>query len=183
MGPEVMMIASLGSAVASGVSSIMGAKAEQKAVQAQAEADNQRTLIESQWAERRGIEERASAQRTAGDQLRQSRLLQSRLTASAGAGGGDASDPTVLSLFGEIEKEGRINAGRAVASGEQQAAGLNYQASLDRWTTAQNNQIRTNAARSRLASTTVGAIGSGLSAMSSRYPSLGRSSSGTGYGS
>lgn len=107
---------------------------------AQGQAEKRRAAIEGEWAERRALEERASAQRAAGLEMRKARLAQSRLTALAGDSAGDQS---VMDLWGDIEKEGRYNAAQATAAGEQKAAGMQYQAALDQWGAKTNAKIKT----------------------------------------
>jgi len=107
---------------------------------AQGQTEKRRAAIEGEWAERRALEERASAQRAAGQEMRKARLAQSRLTALAGDSAGDQS---VMDLWGDIEKEGRYNAAQVTAGGQQKAAGLQYQAALDKWGANNNARMKT----------------------------------------
>lgn len=194
MGPELLLGATLLSGAATGYSAI----ASSQAANAQAEADTQRAAIESQWADRRAKEERAAAQRVAIGEARKADLAQSRLTAAAGASGSGASDPTVMDLWSDIEREGQVNSGNATAAGEQAASGINYQADLGRWTADANARIKRSSANATLiggllnAGSTIGTgygnyknattsrSGTYFSPMASRYTSLG-GSSGTYY--
>jgi hypothetical protein len=165
MGPEAMMF----SALLSGASTALGAVGQASAMKAQAAADQQRAEIEGQWAQRRATEERAAAQRAAAARSREAQLAQSKLVAAAGYG---ASDPTAMDLFGDIEKEGRYNAATETAAGEQKAAGMQYQAALDRWTADTNAAIKKSAAKSTLIGGLLGAAGQtvgGMSRMAVRY--------------
>ena len=114
-----------------------------------------------------------------------------------------ASDPSVMRLFEGIEGEGMVNAGRAQASGQQRADGMDYQAALDRWTADTNARIKRAGARSTLIGGYLNAgaeIGRGISArynsrpkapdrekpaaypMSARYNSRPKTTGATGYG-
>lgn len=162
MGPEMMAISAVLSAVGTGVAAV----GQSQAMRAQAAADQQRAQIEGQWAERRALEERTAAQRAAGEEMRKARFAQSRLTAMAGE---SASDPTVMDLFGDIEKEGRYNAAQATAAGEQKASGMQYQAALDQWGADSNARIRRSAARTTLISGLLGAGGQLAGGMAGRF--------------
>lgn len=173
-------------AVTTAAGTAVGAYTSYQAANAQADADKQRAAVEAQWAERRSLEERAAAQRTSGDELRKARLAQSRLGAVAGASGSGASDPTVMNLFQGIEAEGSYNAAAAKATGDQRAAGIDYQSALDRWTTDANSKIKKSAARGTLIGGMLGAAGQLGSAyaqprMAMKYGGS-QGSSGTGYG-
>jgi hypothetical protein len=159
-------------------------------MQAQAAAEQQRAAVEAQWAERRALEERASAQQAAGQETRKARLAQGRLGAVAGASGSGASDPSVMTLFEGIEKEGQQNAGLVQAAGDQKAAGITYQAALDRWTADTNARIKRAGAKSTLMGGYIGALaglgntlaGSMRSRMALRYPGMpSGAGQGTGY--
>ena len=162
MGPELMVASAVLSAVGTGVAAI----GQSQAMNAQAKADQQRADIEGQWAERRALEERSAAQRAAGEETRKARYAQSRLTALAGDG---ASDPTVMDLWGDIEKEGRYNASQVEASGAQKATGIEYQSSLDKWGAESNARIKRSAARTTLISGLIGAGGQLAGGMSGRF--------------
>lgn len=165
---------------------VFGARSQAQAMNAEADAAQQRAEIESQWNERRAFEERASAQRQAGEEQRKARLAQSRLGAVAGASGAGSSDPSVMTLFEGIEREGDYNAAAATAAGEQKAAGLDYQSALDRWTADTNARIKRAGAKSTLIGGYLGAAANAgqfmSSRMATRYGDPGLSSNGrTGY--
>lgn len=167
---------------------VFGAKSQSDTMKAEAAAGEQRAQIEGQWAERRAMEERASAQRQAGEEQRKARLAQSRLGAVAGASGAGSSDPSVMTLFEGIGREGDYNAAAATAAGEQKAAGLSYQSALDRWTADTGARIKRAGAKSTLiggflnASANAGQFA--MSRMAARYGSPTQLSPGgtTGYG-
>ena len=149
---------------------------------AEGKAEKRRAAIEGQWNERRALEERASAQSEAAQELRAKNLAQSRLGAIAGASGSGASDPTVMNLWKGIEGEGRHNADMAMAGGNQRVAGLQYQTALDRWTASTNARIKNAGARNTIIGGLIGAGGNAMKTrMSLRYGG-GRSYGGTGYG-
>lgn len=155
MGPELMMMSSILSAGAG----LVGAVGSAGAMKAQAAADQQRAQMEQAWAQRQAREARASGQRDAQIKLHEMEAAQGKLTASAGASGGRADDQTALKLLGDIEGEGRLNAGLAQAGAEQKAAGLEYQGALNRWTADANARIKRSAATSTLIGGVLGAAG------------------------
>lgn len=184
MDPLTMGALSLVGTGLSVVSGMQQASAQASAMEAQAKAEQDKAAVEQQWSNRRALEERASAQRTAGDYERQARLAQSRLGAVAGGSGSSGSDATVMNLWSGIKREGDYNAQTAVAAGEQKSAGLTYQSALDRWTADTNARIKTASARSTLTGGILGALGtgfSGLSKMGERYQIPGTTGR-TGYG-
>lgn len=173
----------------SAAGTVVGAATQYASMNAQAKADQQRAQVESQWAERRSLEERAGAQRAAAEEHRKAVLAQSRLGAVAGASGSGSSDPTVMKLFEGIQGEGDYNAAAATASGAQKSAGIDYQSALDRWTADSNAGIKRYGATSTLiggALKGASEFGSGFAKtrMSSKYGSgdVGVSGGGTGYG-
>lgn len=128
-------------------------------MRAQAAADKQRAAYEGEWAARRANEERAAGQSAAGIEMHKAALAQSRLTALAGASGAGASDPTVAKLAGDIETEGRVNAGMAMAGGEQKAVGIEHQSTVDKWVADTNARIKNSSANTTLIGGILGAAG------------------------
>lgn len=165
MGPEMMIISSVLSAVGTAVS----ASGQASAMKAQAAADVQRADIQKQWADRRATEERATAQRGADEEQRKAGLAQSRLTALAGASGTRPDDQTIMDLWGDIGKEGDYNAAQATAQGAQKSAGITYQADLDKWTADANANIKRASAKTTLISGLIGAGGQLAGGMAGRY--------------
>lgn len=186
MDPVTM--AMVGTAV-SAAGQIYNATATASTMEAQAAAETQKAQIESQWSERKGLEERAAAQRTAGEEQRKARLTQSRLGAVAGASGSGADDPTVMKLWEGIQREGDVNAGYATASGEQKAAGMEYDAALNRWRADSDARLKRFGAQNTLIGGYIGAAGTamsgwGQSRMAAKYGQgdLGLVGGKTGYG-
>ncbi len=183
MDPVTMGIVSAGlGAIGTGVTAI----GQSNAMRQQAAADQQRADIEAKWTERRTQEETASAQRQASEEHRKAALAQSRLMAVAGASGSSPSDETVMKLWGDISKEGDLNARNVMAGAAQKTAGMTYQSGLDRWAADSNAAIKRSSANSTL----IGGLLSGASQfgtgyynsrMAARY-STGGTSGGTGYG-
>lgn len=171
MGPGMMAISTAVTAATTAATAVMGAKASSDAAKAQQE-----------WADRQATEEQAAGQRQAAQELKQAKAAKSRLMAVAGASGSGASDPTVMDIWGDIDTEGRVNAGVAQAMSQQKADGITYQAALDRWKADAQKKI-----------TNVSAIGTilggglkagsewGKSRMAMRYGG-GYGGYGTGYG-
>lgn len=71
---------------------------------------------------------RASSQRLAMELRRQGRLKGSKALAIAAAGGGGASDPTIVDLLADIAAEGEFAALTALFEGSETAAGQELQA-------------------------------------------------------
>lgn len=115
--PFALMAASAGISAAG---SIVGSKAESKALKAEADQ------LDAQAGR-----ERATSQRAAMEQRRQSRLLASRAIA-VGAATGGALDPTVLNIISRLEGEGEYRALSALYEGEEEAIGLENQAAARR---------------------------------------------------
>lgn len=115
---EALMIAGKGVEVAG---TILGARSEAKALKSEAR----------QLDAKAGLE-RASSQREALEERRQGRLAQSRTLALAAASGGGASDPTVVNLMADLAGEGEYRALTALYNGEEEARGLEAQATARR---------------------------------------------------
>ena len=168
----MMAIATLATAATTAATTVMQGNAAQSQAKAQ-----------QAWADRQADEEMAAGQRAAAEEQRKAKYAQSKLMAVAGASGSGASDPTVMNIWGDIEKEGRVNAGVAQAMSQQRADGINYQAALDRWTADSNAKIGKVSA----IGTILGGVGNAYggyqkSKMAMRYGSSGGGSAGTGYG-
>lgn len=155
--------------VMAAVGSAVTAAGSAAAMQAQGQADRQRAAMEGAWAERRAGEERATAQRAASEEMRKASLAQSRLTALAGASGSGTDDPTVMSLFGDIEREGQYNAQVAQTQGEMKATGMEYQSAIDQWAADRNAKIKSRSAATTLIGGLLGSAGQMQSGMAGRY--------------
>lgn len=75
----------------------------------------------------------AAAQRNALDEQRQTKLVESRAIALAAAGGGSASDPTVINMVARISGEGAYRQMAAVYQGAEQARLLKLGAAAKRY--------------------------------------------------
>jgi hypothetical protein len=71
----------------------------------------------------------AASQRQAMEDRRQSRLLQSKALALSAAGGGGASDVSVVKNISDLEAQGELNALNTLWSGSQQGQQLDFAAS------------------------------------------------------
>lgn len=167
----MMAIATVLTAATTAATTVASADAQQDAAKAQ-----------QAWADRQAMEEQAAGQRQAAQELKQAKAAQSRLMAVAGASGSGASDPGVMDLWGDIDTEGRVNAGVAQAMSQQRADGITYQASLDRWKADAQKKIANVSAIGTILGGTLGAGGKyGTTKMAMRYGG-GAPSHGTGYG-
>lgn len=171
MGPEMMAIATVLTAATTAATTVMSADAQADAAKAQ-----------QAWADRQAMEEQAAGQRQAAQELKQAKAAQSRLMAVAGASGSGASDPTVMDLWGDIDTEGRVNAGVAQAMSQQKADGIRYQAALDRWKADSQKKIANVSAIGTILGGTMKAGGEyWKTPMAAKY-GTGISYGGTGYG-
>lgn len=156
------MAAAATTAAGTGVAAV----GQYQAANKQAEADRQRAAIEGQWAERRALDERVAGQQAAADETRKARYAQSRLTALAG---NQAGDPTVMDLWGDIEKEGDRNAKIAQGMAEEKAGGIEYQSALDQWGAETNARIKERGATTSLIGGLLSATGQFAGGMAGRY--------------
>ena len=105
----------------SAAGSVLGGKATKKA-----------NYAEAAGLERMAGQTRASSQRESIEQRREADLAQSRALALAAAGGGGASDPTVVDIISDLEGEGEYRALTALYNGEEQARGYEDEAKARR---------------------------------------------------
>lgn len=166
----MMAIATVLTAATTAATTVMSASAQQDAAKSQ-----------QAWADRQADEEMAAGQRKAGQEMKQAKAAQSRLMAVAGASGSGASDAGVMDIWGDIEQEGRVNAGVSQAMAQQKADGITYQAALDRWKADSQKKIANVSAIGTILGGTLKAGGEyGKSAMALKYG--GGYGGGTGYG-
>jgi hypothetical protein len=158
------MIATVASAAVSAAGTLAAGRAQQAA---------------GRWQEReygrQADSEMAAGQREAEERQRQARLLQARLQTVGAASGLSATDPTALTLTGDIERQGRLQEALAVFGGEDRATGLEAQGRLARFS---GDAARTGSVYSAIG-TMLGGAGSGLA----RYRETGRPQTGAGAGS
>ena len=153
----------MAAALLSAGATAIGAISQSNSMNAQAKVDQQRAGIESQWAERRALEERVAGQQAGSEELRKTRLAQGRVTTLAAASGGAADDVSVQDTIGDIEQQGQYNSKMAEAGHQQKAAGIQYQSNLDRWTTDANARIKQSSAKATLIGGLMGATGQAAS--------------------
>ena len=124
--PVSLGLMAVGTAM-SAAGTVAGGNAAAAAGQSQQNALNYKATQENQQA----MTERASAQRAAFDKQRETGLLESKLQAGAAAGGGGASDPTIVSLGGQIAGRGEYESLLDMFKGENTARGYENQATAD----------------------------------------------------
>lgn len=125
-----MLLTAAGAAV-SAASTIAGGKAARDAGQAGLAAGQRAQQADefvAQQQDQAAQESRAVAQRGALEKRREGSLLLSQLQARAAAGGGNAADPTVLGLAGNIAQRSEYDALFEMYKGENRARGLQDQA-------------------------------------------------------
>lgn len=95
-----------------------------------AQAENAK--FQAQQLNMKATEERAAASREAADQARKQALVTSRQQALAAAGGGSATDPSILDLMGDTAAQGYVQRGTTVGLGENRARGYEDAAAVQR---------------------------------------------------
>lgn len=128
-------IAGIGLGLGSLLTSMKSGSAQKKALDQQADLQRQagearKTAadLEANVLEVQAGQTVAAAQRDMFDVQRATRLAQSRAVALSAASGGGASSPTVLTIVGNMAKEGAYNGVRALYAGEEQARLMKIQA-------------------------------------------------------
>lgn len=159
-------------AVVGTVLSFVGQQQAADAAEAQGKAQQQAADYQAKSMEVKAGQERAVSQRQAINERRKLELAQSRAQAVAAASGAGAADPTVVSLSGQLEREGELNALTALYHGEQAASGLEEGAGLKRYegnATAIGAEASADAARV----SSYGSLFKGLSDAGSMYMKYG----------
>jgi hypothetical protein len=125
MGPiaPVLGIISTVASIGGTVLGVMAANQQGKYQEAVAKA-------QAKAANRQANEVTAQGQREAVVRAKQARLVQSRINAVASAGGGNASDPTILQLMGGVGGEGALQVANTISDAKTQGGSLNYQADI-----------------------------------------------------
>ncbi len=100
-------------------------------------AANQEADYRAQEAHIQAGQELAASQRSSIEQIRQMRLVESRGQALAASSGAGALDPSVVDIMGDLETQGRYKAAVAGYEGQDKAANLDNQATLDRFSGGQ----------------------------------------------
>jgi hypothetical protein len=116
-----------------------GAIAAGRAASVAGKAAEQGKEFEAVQMEQQAGQEMAAAQRSAQEEQRKARLVASRALAVASAGGGGASDPTVVRILADIDGEGAYRSAMELYRGEEAgrklrmgAAGARYDGKVAR---------------------------------------------------
>lgn len=120
--PALAMVASLAGTGLQVMGSLQQGRAQQAALN-----------FEAEQHKRQAAEERAASQRDALEKRRESQLAQSRQIAVAGASGAGVVNPSILDIYGETAQEGEYNAQAALYGGESRARGQLDQAAANRF--------------------------------------------------
>lgn len=107
----------------------MGSSQAAAAARTQAERARVAAQFEAAQLEQQAGQQMAVSIAAANEQRRQARLVQSRALALAAAGGGSASDSTIINLLARTAGEGAYRAGVALYQGEERARQLRLSAS------------------------------------------------------
>lgn len=117
------------------VGTVLSAAGQLKAGGAAKRAGRERRKVsqfEARQLEQQAGQAVASAQRGAMEEQRRADLMSSRALALAASGGGGVDDPTMVSLFSDIESEGAYRAGISLYQGEEEARKLKMAATAKR---------------------------------------------------
>jgi hypothetical protein len=110
--PALAAIATMASAGLSAMGAIQQGKAQQAALN-----------FEAEQHKRQAAEERAASQREAIEKRHEGALAMSRQLAIAGASGAGVVNPSILDIYGETAQAGEYNAQTALYGGESRARG------------------------------------------------------------
>ena len=157
--PITMTVLTLAGGAMSAAGTLAAGSAAARSGKAQQQAMNFRAQQEQQAAQ----ESRAVGQRGAMESRRQGDLALSTLQARAAAGGGNAADPTVLNLGGNIAGRSEYDALFNMYRGENKARGLEDTAMGDRMTgdaLSAEGAAKQNASYLSAGGTIIGSIGS-----------------------
>lgn len=146
-------LAAIGTIV-SGLSTVAGGLAARNQANAEAEATQKKAAWDAEMARRKGAEEMAAAQQRAGEERRRKEYVISEQRAKAASSGAGVSNPTVLDLIGDVEKEGEFRAKTETQTGKARQAGLMDQANLSLW----EGKTSASAAKSRGKSAFIGSL-------------------------
>ncbi len=175
---DPMSIAMIAASVGS---TIMQASAQATAAKAAAQegaARQQAAEYEAQQQRVKAGQERAASQQRLQVTRKQERLIQSQLQARAAASGGGATDPGIITLSGDIAKEGEYRALQDLYIGEERARSLEQGADLSSFEGAEAmraGKARERAGYMQAAGTLLGGAGSAGSLYGKYYPEGGSS--------
>lgn len=170
-------VASLAGGVVSAVQAQQAAAAQAAAIQYQAEFQAAAAEYDANQRERQANDARALAQREANKRRQEGDLLLSRQLAVSAAQGG-ATDPSVLTLFGQTFEDTELAAGTEIYTGETQARGLIDAANVSRYEGGQAlvaGQIQADAALTAGRYQSVSSIFKGVSGAAGFYSKYGGS--------
>jgi hypothetical protein len=130
----------------------------------QGEAAKEAASAQARQLRDKANQERAIAIQEAENIRRQKRHLQSRAIAVAAAGGGAATDPTVVDLIGDLEETGEADALNALWSGNTAARSADYAARVAQYEGVSDRSVY----RAKSAATLL----DGASSLFSRYATV-----------
>jgi hypothetical protein len=169
-GTALPALLAAGAELAGGaVSAIAGSQqagAEKATGEAQEQEDNYESVIYNQKAN----QDQAAAQRKAIEIDRQGNLVESTAIARAAASGGDAEDPSIMGIIGNLEGQKTYQKQNAIYQGDVAAS--------DDRAAASNKQFEgteaEDAGDAESSATTLKTIGGGISSAASLYGRYGR---------
>ena len=167
-------IAGMGSAMAAGKAGKIGAALQGQAAMQSAE-------YRAKQLEQQAQEARASQQRMALETRRKGDLLQSTLRTRAAAGGGSATDNTVMNLAGQIEARTEYESLLEMYKGENAARGMEDAAKAARYQ-GQVGLVASGLQSKAIGYQTQGTIAQSMGSLASSVGGLGAKLSGLNFG-
>lgn len=131
----IPIILTAASTIVGTIGAIQQGRAQQAVARAQLQLGEHQKLVAERTAEALEIEagqERALSQRKADEERQKARFAISRGRAVAAFQGTAATDPTVIGLLGDVDREFEIRALNAMFEGEQAGRSLEFGAALER---------------------------------------------------
>ena len=159
----------VGAQIAGMFTNVAGSRQSAAAARVAGERARVAAQFESAQLEQQAGLEMAVAIQAANEQRRQAALVQSRALALAAAGGGSASDTTIVNLLARQAGEGAYRAGVALYQGEEKARRLRLAASAK----AYEGELAKDSAGSRADAYGISAVGNLLSGAGSLYARYG----------
>lgn len=166
-------------AVAGAVSSVVGGISAANAAKQTAARQKESMDFEAAQQEQAAGQAIASSQREAENQRRQTAMVKSRALALSAAGGGAATDPTIVNLIGDIAGEGAYRAGVALYQGDEKARQLRMGASASRY----QGEVAMETGRNKASAYRMQGISGALGSASSLFGKYGAGGPSASFGS
>lgn len=133
MLPLILAGASIASTIIGGRKQEKAAKNQAAALAAEGRAVKVSKYFTAKQLEAAAGQQQSAGQRNAQEEIRKSELMQSKALAIAGASGGSAADPDILSITSQLAREGQLAADMQLYEGDEAARGMKLDAAVSRW--------------------------------------------------